>query len=173
MNLARPQELEPHLARIAVAWQEIVGDVDRGAIEIFGRVEALARELAALQRDILTKFGLNYAEFTTLGILRTSFPEFEGSPTELRRLVGQSSAGMTRILAKLEGERLVRRDAHAEDGRRVHVALTARGVTLAERSFVAMMAAQSRLLAALGKRRRNEIGAALDGLLGAFAARAR
>ena len=67
----------------------------------------------------------------------------------------------------------MRRAAHAEDGRRVHVALTARGVALAERSFVAMMTAQSRLLASLGKRRRNEIGAALDGLLAAFASRAR
>jgi DNA-binding MarR family transcriptional regulator len=106
-------------------------------------------------------------------MLRTSFPDFQGSPTELRRLVGQSSAGMTRILAKLEGEGLVRRDAHAKDGRRVHVALTARGVTLAKRSFVAVMAQESRLLAPLAKRQRAEIGAALNDLLDAFASRAK
>jgi DNA-binding MarR family transcriptional regulator len=173
MNLGRPDELEPHLARVAAAWQGIVGEVDTGALGIFGRLEALARELAALQRDVLTKFDLNYAEFTTIGMLRTSFPNFQGSPTELRRLVGQSSAGMTRILAKLESEGLVRRDAHAEDGRRVHVALTARGVALAKRSFLAMMAEQARLLAPCGKRQRAEIGGALDGLLEAFASRAK
>jgi hypothetical protein len=51
----------------------------------------------------------------------------------------------------------VRRDAPRKTDD-AHVALTARGVALAERSFVAMMAAQSRLLRPLGKRRRNEIG---------------
>ena len=37
-------------------------------------------------------------------MLRISEPDYRRSPTELRRLIGQSSAGMTRILDKLEGD---------------------------------------------------------------------
>ena len=84
MSLARPEELGPHLARIAGAWQEIVGDVDHGAMEIFGRVEALARELAALQRDILTKFGPQLRGVHDPRHPAYVVPGLSGSPTELR-----------------------------------------------------------------------------------------
>jgi len=173
MNLARPEELGPHLARTGAAWREIVRAVDQVAIGVFGRLEAVAREWAALQHDVLTSFGLNYAEFTTIGVLRTAPPEFRRSPTELRRLVGQSSAGMTRILAKLEDEGLVRRVGDPEDGRRLDVALTARGARLAEKSFVTLQEEQSRVLGTLRKRRWEEARIGLDALLAAFGARAK
>jgi hypothetical protein len=62
-------------------------------------VEALARAWKRIHEGNLDCFGLNHAEWTTLGILRTSPPESRRSPTQLRRLVGQTSAGMARILA--------------------------------------------------------------------------
>jgi DNA-binding MarR family transcriptional regulator len=80
---------------------------------------------------------------------------------------------MTRILDKLEAENLVWRDSHAEDGRRVDVVLSSRGAALAEESFRALLAAETELLAAFGKRRREEVVGMLDGLLAAFEARER
>ena len=169
-DLSQPKQLADHLERNAAAWRGIVGDFDPRALELFGRLEALARLLAELQRRALAPHGLNYAELTTIGMLRTSAPHFRRSPSELRRLVGQTSAGMTRILAKLEGEGLVRRASHARDGRRVDVLLTARGRALAEASFASLLEAQAALLAPVAKRRRGELVRALDALLEGFAA---
>jgi len=168
-DLSEPKQLAQHLEENAAAWSEIAGAFDPRALGILGRLEALARMLGELQRGALAPHGLNYAEFTTIGMLRTSPPDFRRSPSELRRLVGQTSAGMTRILAKLEDEGLVRRASHARDGRRVDVLLTARGRALAEASFAALLEAQSGLLAPFGGRKRGELLSALDALLEVFA----
>jgi len=170
-GLSDPEQLARHLAENAAAWNAIRGGVDPRALAIFGRLEALARFQASLQQRALAPYRLNYAEFTTIGMLRTSPPAFRRSPTELRRLVGQSSAGMTRILAKLEDEGLVRRAVGRGDGRRRDVILSARGRELAERSFAALLAAQGDVLASIGKRRRSELARALDALLALFARR--
>ena len=111
-DLSQPKQLAQHLDENAAAWSEIAGAFDPRALGILGRLEALARMLGELQRGALAPHGLNYAEFTTIRMLRTSPPDFRRSPSELRRLVGQTSAGMTRILAKLEDEGLVRRASH-------------------------------------------------------------
>lgn len=168
----RSAALAEHLEKNAEAWDGILGrDSGSAALAVFGRLEAVARIWAALQREALAPFGLNYAELATIGMLRTSLPDLRRSPTELRSLVGQTSAGMTRILDKLEDEGLVRRVAHAEDGRRVDIVLTARGARLAERSYRALLSEENELLDLLSKTRRDEITRALDALLEAFAAR--
>jgi DNA-binding MarR family transcriptional regulator len=154
-----------HLEENAGAWREIVGEVDAHTLALFGRLEALARSLGELQRVALAPYGINYAEFTTLGTLRTSPPAFRRSPTELRRLVGQSSAGMTRILRKLERARLVRRRPSPDDARRSDVVLTPKGVALADEAFAALFGAPSDRLAARGKRQRETWLHALDELL--------
>jgi DNA-binding MarR family transcriptional regulator len=168
-DLALPDQLALHLEENAEAWRGIVGRFDPRALGLFGRLEALARSLGELQRRALSPHGLNYAELTCIGMLRTSPPDFRRSPTELRRLVGQSSAGMTRVLAKLEGEGLVRRASHDRDGRRMDVVLTSRGRALAEASVAALLEAQAELLAPFGARKRDELLRALDALLEGFA----
>jgi DNA-binding MarR family transcriptional regulator len=154
-----------HLAANAAEWQAIAGDADTGSFELLGRLEALSRTLAHLQRTALDPHGINHAEFTTLGMLRTTRPDPRRSPTELRRLVGQSSAGMTRILRKLEGAHLVRRVPGREDGRRRDVVLTAKGAALVEVAFPALFAAPSERLARRGKRERDAWMRALDEML--------
>jgi DNA-binding MarR family transcriptional regulator len=170
-GLSDPEQLARHLADNTAAWKSIRADVDARPLGIFGRLEALARFQASLQQRSLAPYKLNYAEFTTIGMLRTSPPAFRRSPTELRRLVGQSSAGMTRILAKLEHEGLVRRAPGRGDGRRRDVILSARGRALAEQSFAALLAAQSEILSASGSRARADLMRALDALLASFARR--
>lgn len=166
----RRARLAEHLEENASAWEQILGkESGSAALAVFGRLEAVARTWAALQRDVLLPFGINYAELATIGMLRTSLPDFRRSPTELRGLVGQTSAGMTRILDKLEDEGWVRRIAHPEDGRRVDIVLTARGAKLAERSYRALLVAESEILDRLPKSRRGEVARALDALLEAFA----
>lgn len=169
-RLARPEELGPHLEESARAWTGILDGADASPLEVFGRLEALARVWGRVHREVLDPYGINYAELATLGMLRTA-PGTARQPGELRTLVGQTSAGMTRILDKLEEQRLVRRVAHADDGRRVEVRLTTRGAAFAEECHEAMLAVGCELLAGLGKRERDALVVGIDALLGAFAAR--
>lgn len=171
MRKQRVASLASHLEQSAEAWERILGGGSgNSALAVFGRVEAIARSWAALQRLVLLPFDLNYAELATIGMLRTSPPEWQRSPTELRSLVGQTSAGMTRILDKLEKEGFVRRVEHPEDGRRVDIVLTPRGARVAEESYRALLVAEKELLLPLSKVRRGELVRALDALLVAFAA---
>lgn len=169
--MERTAGLAAQLEENADAWEEILGkESGNAALAVFGRLEAVARMWAALQRNVLLPFDLNYAELATIGMLRTSLPDLQRSPTELRRLVGQTSAGVTRILDKLEHEGLVQRVEHPEDGRRVDIVLTPRGARIAERSYRALLAEENTLLERLSKKRRGELVRALDALLEVFEA---
>lgn len=171
MRLDRPETLVPHLEANAAAWAEILG-VDASPLAIFGRVEALALSWEALQREVLAGFGINYAELATLGMLRTTKPEPRCSPSELRALVGQSSAGMTRILDKLEAEgHLHRAYTNEQDRRRVDVVLDPSGAALAESALRALLAAESELLDGLAPACRASIASSADALLEGLAAR--
>jgi len=164
----RPEELAAHLTQIAGIWNELLPDLDASGIQIFGRIDAVARNWMALQREVLTPFGINYAELTTLGILRTTTPTPRRSPTELRGLVGQTSAGMTRILDKLEAEGLARRESAPDDGRRVDIVLSQSGKRLVEVAFRALLVPQNELLESLDPRHIEVTIGALDSLLAAF-----
>jgi DNA-binding MarR family transcriptional regulator len=171
-RLDQPERLAPHLETNAATWQEILG-IDASALAFFGRIAALSLGWSALQREALSELGINYAELAVLGMLRTTLPEQRRSPTDLRALIGQSSAGMTRILDKLEGDGHLRREDLEGDRRRVDIVLTPSGAALAEKAVRAMLAAESSVLAPLAAERRAQVLGALDALLGAFAARRR
>jgi len=169
-RFGRPEELGPHLEASARAWEEILAGTDGSPLAVFGRLEALSRAWAQLHREVLDPYTINYAELTTLGMLRTASGE-ACSPSELRELVGQTSAGMTRILDKLEERRLLRRVAHAGDGRRIEVRLARRGEAFTEECMEALLTVGSELLAAIGKRDRDALLQGVDALLTAFADR--
>jgi DNA-binding MarR family transcriptional regulator len=165
-TLAAPtrEALVSFLRSSADEWGAITGGVDCDAVIVFGLTEALARTWKEIHTEVLSVYGLNLAEWTTIGMLRTSPPDFRRSPTELRRLVGQTSAGMTRILAKLVDGRLVRRERSPSDGRGQDVILTRRGRALAEESFGGMHAIQRELLASFATEPRAQLIASLDQL---------
>lgn len=166
----RREWLLVHLSENAAEWRAISGELDAASLLLLGRLEAVSRALAELQRTALEPYGINYAEFTALGMLRTTRPDERRSPTELRHLVGQSSAGMTRILRKLESERLVRRVPCDGDGRRRDVVLTAKGAELVEKSFPSLFSAPSKRLRRRPKRERDAWTHALDQILEFLAA---
>lgn len=160
----RPDELVDFLARSAEAWDELAPETERDTVVVFGLLEAAARGWRSVHANVLANFGLNLAEWTTIGMLRTSPPEFRRSPTELRRLVGQTSAGMTRVLTKLGDARLVRREPGSDDGRRHDVLLTRSGQAVADESFRALHAVQRDLLEPFGAADRARLIGALDEL---------
>jgi DNA-binding MarR family transcriptional regulator len=168
-RLDPPDRLATRFATTASTWQRILG-VDASAHAIFGRVSALALRWAALHRETLHGFGINYAELAVLSNLRTSEPGRRRSPTELRVLIGQSSAGMTRILDKLEADGHLRREDIAGDRRRVDIVLTESGAELAERGVAALLEVQAQVLELVAPEDRNMITNGLDVLLAALGA---
>jgi DNA-binding MarR family transcriptional regulator len=159
-----PQGLVSFLRESADTWSAITRGVDRDAIVVLGLVEAIARTWKRVHEQALADYDLNLAEWTTIGMLRSSQPDFRRSPTELRTLVGQSSAGMTRILTKLGDRGLVRRRPSTTDGRGQDVILTRRGTTLAEESFRALHAIQHQIITPFTDDARQQLITALDGL---------
>lgn len=165
-----PEELTWRLSANAAIWQRILG-VDASALAMFSRVTALTLGWATLQREALNGFGINYAELTVLGTLRASEPDHRRSPTELRKLIGQSSAGTTRILDKLEADGHLRREDIEGDRRRLDIVLTPSGAALAEQAVAALLAVETGVIAPLAPEDRAAISKGLDTLLAAFAAR--
>ena len=170
-RIDQPNELVPFLEATALTWQRILG-VDASALAVFGRIAALSVNWISLHREALSDLGLNFAEYSVLAMLRTT-RSGRRSPTQLRRLIGQSSAGMTRILDKLETEGHLRREDIDGDRRRVDIVLTPSGAELAERAVAALIALENAVLAFLAPERRAAIVPGLDALLGAFATRRR
>jgi DNA-binding MarR family transcriptional regulator len=148
----------------ADTWSAITRGVDRDAIVVLGLVEAIARTWKRTHEQALADYDLNLAEWTTIGMLRSSPPDFRRSPTELRRLVGQSSAGMTRVLKKLGDRGFVRRRPSASDGRGQDVILTRRGTALAEESFRALHGFQRQVISSFTDKDRQRLITALDEL---------
>ncbi len=171
-RLDPPERLAPRFAANTATWQEILR-ADASALELFARLSALGVAFATLQRAALDRFGINYAELSVLASLRTAEPGHRCSPTELRGLIGQSSAGMTRVLDKLEADGHLRREDIAGDRRRVDIVLTPSGAALAERAVGALLAVETGVIAPLAAEDRAAIAKGLDALLGAFAARAK
>ena len=75
---------------------------------------------------VLQKIGLTEFSFHVLCLL-ISEEDGRASPSELSELVGTSRANMTRIIAQLEKEGLVRRQPDKRDARRYSVEITKAG----------------------------------------------
>ena len=76
---------------------------------------------------LLQTFGLSHARFDVLSHLAR---QRELSPSELGALMFCDKANVTRLLAGMEKDKLVKRTQHKTDGRRVRIALTPAGEAL-------------------------------------------
>jgi DNA-binding MarR family transcriptional regulator len=99
---------------------------DEGVV-LWGRIVNLHRALnALLHADIKSATGLDGAEFEFL--LRLSrFPEPGAQASQVAALMGFSSAGTTKLVARLETKGMITRVRHPGDGRAFQVALTDQG----------------------------------------------
>ena len=92
-----------------------------------GRINELLFERSA------GECGLNGSEATTLVALSMSGPPHRMLPSEIRRQIAHTSAGVSGILRRLEAEGLVERQPDPSDGRRVFVTITPAGDEIVRR----------------------------------------
>jgi MarR family transcriptional regulator, negative regulator of the multidrug operon emrRAB len=86
----------------------------------------------------------------------------------LRRTLGLSAAGATRLVDKLQADGLVERRAGLDDGRERAVLLTEAGAACADKVLAARRAVHARALAALSTEERNLFARMLDAMLTAL-----
>lgn len=133
------------------------------ANELRALVAALVRRFSLAERADVECCGLSVAQAATLGALRDG-PVRLGP---LARRLGITPSTLTRNLARLESERLVKREADPEDARAARVGLTPAGERAAARVEAQETAFASAILARLGPERAVELLGALSELLGA------
>jgi DNA-binding MarR family transcriptional regulator len=107
--------------------EELRALVQHEGVVLWGRVVNLHRALnALLHADIREATGLDGTEFEfLLRLARFAGPRVHAGKVVAR--MGYSSAGTTKLVARLEGKGMIHRTRDPEDGRAFQVALTAVG----------------------------------------------
>lgn len=105
---------------------------------------------------------------TAAAALATAFAFPGRSVDHLRKIVGLSAAGATRLVDRLQADGLVERRASLEDGRSRAVSLTAAGMRSAGAVLEARRTVYARALAALSTGERRQLERMLDIMLTAL-----
>jgi len=128
--------------------------------------DLVRREATAL----LEAHGLTLQQYNVLRILRGAGPE--GLPTlEIAARMIEVAPGITRLLDRLEGKKLVRRARCPKDRRQVLCSITAAGLELVARLDEPVATCDARLLGGLTPERLAQLIALLDDLRGHVLAR--
>ena len=101
--------------------------------------------------------GLLPADLDVLVALRTQPPPRELTPTVLYRSLFLSSGGLTKILARLEGDGLIERPANPRDGRSRLVRLTEAGERRLDEVAVGVIEHEREFLAPLAPEEQREL----------------
>jgi DNA-binding MarR family transcriptional regulator len=153
---------------LARRWGEKLPDVDASLMPLFGRLGMLSKLLEAFHRHALLPVGVTFPEYQLLTALYTQGRGGEMLPKELTRLLGQTAAGVTKTLDRLEQRHWIVRRPHAQDRRSVSVRLTAAGRQAATEVCRAETKAQQEALGHLPAVERERIHRVLCGLIDAL-----
>ena len=115
--------------------------------------------------SVVEPFGIAVGDYLVLSTVRRS-PGGRNAPTQLCRVLGRTTGGMTLTLDRLESNGLIRRLPDPADRRRVIVALSPEGRRLATRVHAALQRWEASLAPA--GPRRHELRNGLDRLLALF-----
>lgn len=136
---------------IYAAWKREMPDVSTRGAQILARLRRITLKVRPEIEAVFKSFDLDAGEFDVLATLRRAGPPFVRRPTEIYRSLMISSGGLTDRLERLEAKGLVRRTPSPEDARSLLVELTREGRERIEAAFLADMALEDRLVAALSR----------------------
>lgn len=121
------------------------------------RIQALAKILGDKTTATLQEYDLQWWQYDVLSTLRRQGYPFVMAATSLADSTMLSSGAMTNRIDRLEEEQLVRRISDKNDGRRVLVQLTNKGIRLIEGATEARFEAAMDALESLSKRQRESL----------------
>ena len=169
--MARDNNDEGHRAprdpvdAIIEQWATERPDLDTAAMEVFGRVFRLSREMGDRMEKAYGRFGLGRGDFDVLAALRRSGAPYTLSPRRLSSTLMLTTGGMTGRLDKLERAGLVRRSPDPHDRRGLQVTLTDEGLRLIDEAVGAGLAVQTEALGALDPQQAGHLADLLRRLL--------
>lgn len=141
----------PSIEERVAAWRRELPDLEARILGPMLELLELTAVVEDWQQQLLAPFEIGRGEYEILSVLRRLGMPHRSSPSVLMRLVGCSSAGMTKRLKKLEARGLVLRSPDPDDGRGALVRLSPRGLELQERVLRSQLAAMQGRLEALGE----------------------
>lgn len=156
---------EDHVDRLRRQWAKELPDLDTEPMAILGRALRLTNMVRPSIEATFAAFDLDRGEFDVIATLRRSGPPYRLTPTEMYSLLMISSGGMTHRLVRLERAGLIRREPSPDDGRSMLVALTHKGVALAEKAFRTDMANELTFLEILDSAEREALADLLRKLI--------
>ncbi|MFD7132930.1 MarR family winged helix-turn-helix transcriptional regulator [Streptomyces sp. NPDC059894] len=133
---------------IVAQWAVERPDLDTTAMEVFGRVQRLARAIGDRVERAYAALGISRGEFDVLAALRRAGAPYTLSPRELSATLMLTTGGMTGRLDKLERAGLLRRSPDPHDRRGLQVTLTGQGLDLVEEAVGTGLAVQTEALSA-------------------------
>jgi DNA-binding MarR family transcriptional regulator len=145
------------------SWREELGLA--GDAEFLTRIIRLNLLVSRGLESVVEPYGISVGDYLVLSTVRRS-PGGRNAPTQLCRVLGRTTGGMTLTLDRLETNGLVRRLPDPADRRRIIVALSPEGRRLATRVNAALHRWEASLAPAAP--RQHELRHALDRLLDLF-----
>lgn len=138
-------------------WSEQRPDLDPEPMGVVLRIQALAKILGDQAAIRLQEYDLQWWQYDVLSALRRQGEPFSLAATELADSAMLTSGAMTNRIDRLEEEGLVKRRKDRDDGRRVLVELTAKGLKLIEGATEARFEAAMDALDGLDTRQRKSL----------------
>jgi DNA-binding MarR family transcriptional regulator len=156
-----PSAYKDVIDELQVDWTEQRPDLNSESMGVVLRIQTLAKIFSDQTAARLGEFGLQWWQYDVLSALRRQGEPFVMAATELADSTMLTSGAMTNRIDRLEEKKLVRRLKDEQDGRRVLVQLTHRGLALIDDTTEARFEAAIEALKCLNKKQRE----ALDDLL--------
>ena len=156
------------LAQIAEYWREEHPEQEFSRVRALLGLGRLSVQMPAFQKRALEPFDLSPSDYSILGALRRAGGTRTLVPGDLYSALGCTPGGLTKMIARLERQGLVKRSTDATDGRRARIRLTAKGAEVERKAGAEYRESADRLLAKLSTDEIDQVNAALALLLERF-----
>ena len=138
-------------------WNRQRPDLDPEPMGVVLRIQALAKILGDQTAERLQRFDLQWWQYDVLSTLRRKGSPFIMAASELASSAMLTTGAMTNRIDGLEAEGLVRRVKDENDGRRVLVQLTQKGLQLIEGATEARFESATEALEGLSRKQRRSL----------------
>jgi DNA-binding MarR family transcriptional regulator len=157
----------PHNAvdRMAEDWRRERPEIDTSSLEVTTRITLLRKVLAREDKKALAPLAISPWACDVVLALRRQGPPYQLTPTGLRQMTLLTSGAMTTRLDRLVETALVIRTPDPDDRRSFQIALTMKGLDLAERAITVRAEMAARLLAPLTVDEREVVSSLLGRVL--------